>query len=296
MPVSWRNYASGPWCLELLLRPCKWELGGQGSAVHTEQHQVRKVRAHARSWLPPRQRTDQVAPYSQPGSLPTAELLQGWFEAQRISPRPHTVLRTAPASRPQLPAISPPLPGLPGVTRGGAGTERRYPCQSTHLAQKQIGPCQPWAARPADSSCQRSRVTQQPGNGAREAAPLPGFRGAVRWRPTRDSRGQEPRVRCPTCLSPSLSAHTTGSGSRPAATRLAGPEELLPRPQTPPCPAAPRGGARAPRPPGAGPCPCPCPRTGGAPGYEPGRNVLKRAHSRCSSFVGCIWRSDGSVH
>lgn len=47
-------------------------------------------------------------PVTSLGSLPTAELFQGWFEAQvahRISPRPHTVLGTAPASRPHRTAI-----------------------------------------------------------------------------------------------------------------------------------------------------------------------------------------------
>lgn len=76
--------------------------------MHIEQHQAREVRAKARYWLPPRQRMDQAAPYNQPGSLPTAELLLGWFEAHlahRICPRPHTVLRIAPASRPHRLAI-----------------------------------------------------------------------------------------------------------------------------------------------------------------------------------------------
>lgn len=90
------------------MRACKWEFGGQVGAVHIEQHQVKKIRAKARYWLPPRQRMDQVAPYNQPGSLPTAERLRGWFEARvahRISPRPQTVLGTTLASRPHRPAI-----------------------------------------------------------------------------------------------------------------------------------------------------------------------------------------------
>lgn len=107
------------------MRACKWEFGGQVGAVHIEQQQVKKVRAKARYWLPPRQRMDQVAPYNQPGSLPTAEHLQGSFEARvahRISPRPQTVLRTTLASRPPSSPIRSPQSGSSHLLPGGAAT------------------------------------------------------------------------------------------------------------------------------------------------------------------------------
>lgn len=77
MPVSWCNYASGPWCLELLLRACKWAFGEQGGAAHIEQHPVRKVWAQARYWRPPRQRMDQVPPRNQPRFPPNSRAFPG---------------------------------------------------------------------------------------------------------------------------------------------------------------------------------------------------------------------------
>lgn len=87
---------------------------------------------------------------------------------------------------------------------------------------------------------------------------------------------------------PSLSPHSTGSRRRPAATRVTHcpSRDCQPifrppgRPQARPCPAAPLGGARAPRPPWRAGLPLSLrvylPQPGGAAGNEPGGNVLKR--------------------
>lgn len=209
--MSWCNYASGPWCLELLLRACKGESGGQGGVVHIEQHQVREVRAkaatgclqgHARVKLLP---ITSLVP-SQQQSFCRSGLRHTWptgfprghtpswgqhlphgHTAPRLPPSPHPKAATAASCRglgfvqpqshllPRAVVCATPKPppaegwGLCNPTatscrglgfvqphshllprgaatgaRGGAAgltREKGYPCQSTHLAQEQGGPC-----------------------------------------------------------------------------------------------------------------------------------------------------------
>lgn len=119
---------------------------------------------------------DQVAPYSQPGSLPTAELLQGWFEEHVDFPeathRPgdNTCLTAAPPRRflTSCRGLQPPELGLglPGSHAAGQAGRRGTRAKARTWHRSKSVRASNGQARPADSSCQRSRVTQQPGNGA----------------------------------------------------------------------------------------------------------------------------------
>lgn len=269
------------------LRACRREFVGQAGAAHTELPQGRKAGAQAGYWRPPRQRRDQVAPHAQPGALPTAELLQGWCEA-RVAHRWHTVLGTTLSSRPHRPGLCRHLLPQPRAATAplAPGPGRALPGEAGHgLPVPEHTPGQrPWQAQPPDwavrgAGLHHSRAMALPGlpwgDGPRLAQQgthrvLPHAWRACFW-------GR--RVRSPPC--PRVSPHTPqalgdaqhGTGHCPrgiAAPSSASPETTGWRPS-----------AAAPS------LPVPLP--------EPGGNLLKHAHPRCSSLVRLpLERSDDS--
>lgn len=268
---------------EVPLRACRREFVGQAGAAHTELPQGRR----------PGHRPgtgglhgDQVAPHAQPGALPTAELLQGWIEAQDFPEATHRpgdntrLTATPPRPLPPSPASaqsghSPPGTGAGPGSAGGGGT--RAARARAHTWPKAM------AGTAGRLSCQGSRLTPQPGNGAawsavRGRAP-PGTAGDRRHTVhvaclLLGQEGAEPAV------SPSVPAHTTGSRRRPARHRALSPRNRRPVLRLSPhhWVAPERRGAIA-----------PCPSPGGR------RKPPKTRPSRCSSLVRLrLERSDGS--
>lgn len=187
-------------------------------------------------------------------------------------PSAHPKAAAATSCRGVLPPGLP--PGLPGSHAAGGGAEKGYPCQGTHLAPKHVGPCLPWAG-----TAGRLEPAEEPGYTT--AWQRSGRSGGAAWRQRgREGTGPTPEQQgtgATACTAPYMACvllRQEGRGAQHAPEYLrthhglserpssrkghcpsgsSAPSSASPgRPQTRPRPAAPLGGARAPRPPGPG--------------------------------------------
>lgn len=228
MRVSWGNYASGPhdvWnCFcglasessEGKVVPCTSSNTRLGRSGHTPGTGCLRGNAWIK-WLP----TISLVP-SQQQSFWRAGLRPTGFPEAAHRPGDNTCLTAA------APRHFPTAAGAAGghTRRGGHGeavpvprhtpgtkANRSVPAMGRHGLQTRALRGAVW---------HNSLATQR--EKQRRCLPSEGPRGDG---PPGTAGDRSRAVRCPTCLSPSSSAHTSGSRSRPAATRVAVPEKLL---------------------------------------------------------------------